>query len=664
MNRDIILETIRRHLKECRDASPPTNLSELVGPIARELRREKTETGAVVSVIPIEQIAAFVDGDLDHDRVEAVNRSVMIDNSVLAELVAAVRAMQCPIESLPPIAEPLTERLLALHRVETISNRDIARMISEPETESRRLKRRLAIPVMIALAMGGWFIINRPDRGDGTAERPTDVSPIDASNESLNESPSTLVDVLADDCEEIDCESHQEQTLAPEPNDEATLAMTETSDVNEPADRVLNSTSTPTAKLAEASTDGEAPGREASPSAETSSAETSSAEVASGEMPSGGEAVPAWRSLRVGRVTGLLGRMTDIDESNPLKSIPTYVSVRRDDAVSLASPVRLRSLSQSDAMMDVNGDVNVNGDGEAGGGGQFWMDQNTMITAVAGDRQASLVIDVTEGTVAIQGVTPGSIVRLQSGATTLGRIQFAPSGQAIVRAVAGGMELHLQNATAWIDDQRVDETRIRLTRDGVSDVIGITPPTPAWSTTPTSPIDRALLHPLSESTDLARSLNSQIKRLASSTRLNDSQVAELDKLVQMQVSLAGNRLFHLVAHPIDLVRRTAVETIALLPKDDPRFQPAWASIADQLGGPKQRGQVELWMQLIRTGGAPSDEQLAMMIQGLQSTSPTIRGLGDVMLRRYVDDPPPLDPNQSPERIQPAISRFQQLIENK
>lgn len=655
MDRDAILETIQRHLLENRDASSPAKLSELVGRIARELRHEKPETTAVVSIIPIEQVAAFVDGDLDHDRVEAVNRSVLVDNSVLAELVAAVRALQCPNESLPPIAEPLTERLLAIHPIEAISNKDIARMISEPENRSRRLKIGLAVPLTLGLAGLAWFAGTRPDLDEAYDEKTVTndvVDPTDLTPRPADSSVAKPSQVVAASDDNVAREPDELPDVAPEMNVEPVPPIAETKPIDSTVPALVapdEPMPAPTPKAVAANDDDD------DDNGKVVREEVAPVPTNATDMQTLGGKLLQWQSLGVDRVVGLLGRMNPTGDASAAKkgnAIPIYVSVRKDDAVSLDTPVRLRSLALGDAVLNIDS------------GGQLWMAENTMIAMTGGDDRTSLLLDVIEGTVAIKGVAKGSNIRLRCGEKPLGRIVAGESCQATVHAVAGGVEVQLQNASLLVANDRIDTTSARLTPTGATEVTSPFTATPAWSTSPNDPIDKAILNQLADSTDLAQSLDTQIKRLTSSTRLNDSQVAELSRLVQMRVSLAGERLFEIAADPVALVRQTAVETIALLPKNDPRYEPVWASIESQVSDPAQRGEVDLWMQLIRTGGQPSDEQIETMMSGLKSKSPSIRGLGDVMLRRYFGNPPALNPNDSPEKIKLSILRFQQLLDKQ
>ncbi len=652
MQRQAILETIQRHLHETHDATPQAKLSELVGRIARELRQEKPDTSTVVSIIPIEQIAAFVDGDLDHDRIEAVNRSVLVDNSVLAELVAAVRAVQTPIESLPPVAETLTERLLAMYPMETVSSKDIARMMHEPEAESRRARLRWAIPAIAGMVGLAWFALARPDRTETITGERQDLSTAMASKFAAS-NDSKPVERLASEDAEV---SSAIQAIAPEPPIESSLVagspdQSRKKPESESSGEALTPPSTPmpTSDV------------KPKPSSKTVSPATvteveSSEDVDSASRSLANNAPPQWESLQMTTVTGLLGRVTNKGIPNAPDPMLVYARVGQDETLSLDSPVRLRTLAYCNAVATMNV--------EGRGTGRILIAENTFVAAGSGNQRTSIMLDVVEGAVAIEGAAKGAVVRLQNGPTSIGKLVMGNPSRAILYAVAGGVELRLQNVQLFVDNERVGGDGVRLTAAGASAVAIPPSMTPNWLSSPPATIERSMLMQIGESTDLAESLGTQIKRLSASSRLNDSQVTELSRLARMRVSLAGGRLFALASDPIEIVRRTTIEAIALLPKDDPKHQTVWASIEKQIQDPSQRGQMDVWMQLIRTGGQPTPEQLAAMLNSLTSESASVRGLGDVMLRRYVSAPPAFDPNGSPKHLQATIMAYQKLLDQQ
>jgi hypothetical protein len=681
MERDIILETIHRHLRQTRDASPPVTLSDLVGRIARELRQEKPDAGTVVSIIPIEQVAAFVDGDLDHDRVEAVNRSVLVDNSVLAELVAAVRVMQTPMESLPAVAETLTERLLATHPVEAVSNRDIARMIADPVSESRRMRWRVGVPVLVACAALAWFAITRPDLDEPVRDNDADVAMQSTLMASGDVKDASNVDggnvdggdVIGDDAMDP---ADKEPMVAPETNasnaiaDATNAVAVARADLGDSAVGASTPSTQPSAEpmpvslaesLAESAPDSMS--KSAAETAETSVNETETKVIqeVTTAMPTSepdrstsanGVVPPQWKSLNIDRINGVLAAMLPRDETDRANDMPKYRRVSQGETVSLDKATRLRSLAMGDAAIRIDA------------GGTMLIPANTLVAVAGGGERTSLLLDVVEGAVAIEGVAKDSVIGLRHGATPLGMLVMGDPSRAVLYAVAGGVELRLQNVELFVDDQRIAGDGLRLTASGASKVPSPPSPSPNWLSTPTTPVDKVPSISSNDDVDLAESLGVQIKRLAGSSRMNDSQAAELSKLVQMRVSLAGERLFDLAAEQLEIVRRTAVESIALLPRNDPRYQPVWESIEDQINNPNQRGQIDVWMQLIRTGGQPTDDQLAAMVQGLGSNSPNVRGLSDVMLRRYVADPPPLNPKAPEEKMKLTILKYQQLLDQQ
>ena len=117
MNRQTILTSVDHHLRESfAETGEVRPLGEIVPRVASEIRSGSTLLAtAPVRIIPIERVAAFVDGDLESAEADMICEAVMVDNSVLAEIIAAVRALQTPLDQMPPLSATLSAQLLAMH---------------------------------------------------------------------------------------------------------------------------------------------------------------------------------------------------------------------------------------------------------------------------------------------------------------------------------------------------------------------------------------------------------------------------------------------------------------------------------------------------------------------------------------------------------------------
>ena len=118
MNRTSVLACIHRHLHAARmEPGGLRPLGELVPRIAVELRAGTDTSEIQASVIPIPVVAAFIDGFVSPQEELAICRSILVDNSVLAELVAGLLAweeVQPNANALPALSTDLTARLLEM----------------------------------------------------------------------------------------------------------------------------------------------------------------------------------------------------------------------------------------------------------------------------------------------------------------------------------------------------------------------------------------------------------------------------------------------------------------------------------------------------------------------------------------------------------------------
>ena len=118
MNRQSILAVIHRQLREnFAETGEVRPLGEVVGHVADEIRSSRNGAVTATTVIPIETVAAFVDGNLSAEESELVCRAAQVDNSVLAELVSAVRAIGYSRSELDPLPDALASQLLSMRRI-------------------------------------------------------------------------------------------------------------------------------------------------------------------------------------------------------------------------------------------------------------------------------------------------------------------------------------------------------------------------------------------------------------------------------------------------------------------------------------------------------------------------------------------------------------------
>lgn len=686
MIRKSILETIDQHLRDgtatTTRESVSLSLGEVVGRVARDIRRQKPDPSTVVSVIPIEQVAAFVDGDLDPARVDAVCRAVMIDNGVLAELIAAVRAKQTPLDRLAQVPDALTERLLATHPVELISSKDIARMIQEPVVESRRLRMRIMLPAIAAIALAAFFYFNQAP----VVETDSAVAQVIVEAPSPEFVRSTGLDASAVGSPSEIRDPLNKSESAPEIKTVVSEVSPEISDTM-PRSKQDPPKSAPTASNATI------------PEVPTESApDTLDSPDAGPKVEKDIQPGPKWMAMKWTDVAGLVSthssttaaasdvrpslstaqrpendQSEDIppklkseseSESEQQPEPPKYRRVMVNSEFNLDRPVTVQSLRLSRGVVSIAAAGELNPDADNVVTGEMIFDEDTIVAVMPSVDDASIRLDLRQGAIVIRNVVELSTIELVRGEKSLGIIVCEEESRVLIHAIADGIEVRLQNAALQTDEGWFVNESVRLAPGGASEINSSSLVSTSWINTNPTTLDRLTLGQIGESTDLSSSIDSQISRLAASNRLTDFQSSELSKLIQMRLSLAGDHAFSFAASRLGAVRRAIVQWVALLPKTDPRYDPVWSSIETQVTPVGFRSDIDEWMQLIRTGGQPRPSQLARMLDGLKSDEPIMRGLSDAMLRLYIPNPPAMNPSGTAEEMLEVAEEYQQRLANQ
>ncbi len=190
MNRTLVLETIRStlvQLEHQQQADKP--LGEVVPLVARRLRSDQNATVQETQVVPFNVVAAFVDGQATPEEELTVCAAILVDNSVLAELIAVVRAeMRSGME--PELSMALTDRLLALKppaiasslnsivaTIDPIDEQVPASLLRlnekaqpTPATNTHRWSTWLALAASVVLLIVAWGIWSRSKPAGNDAE--------------------------------------------------------------------------------------------------------------------------------------------------------------------------------------------------------------------------------------------------------------------------------------------------------------------------------------------------------------------------------------------------------------------------------------------------------------------------------------------------------------
>ena len=122
---------------------------------------------------------------------------------------------------------------------------------------------------------------------------------------------------------------------------------------------------------------------------------------------------------------------------------------------------------------------------------------------------------------------------------------------------------------------------------------------PRWITRPdeSTAAERMILAQIADTDDLMTSLNRQIIALASSPALSADETRTLAKLASWQAAMAGPSLMRLVGSRIPALRLAALQRLAELSENDPRYELTWNAIERSINNAQRIAQVRQWFRL-------------------------------------------------------------------
>ncbi len=674
MNRQAILNCVHRHLHESFVESGEVRpLGEIVVRVAAEIRNGSPAPSAPNRVIAIEKVAAFVDGGLESEESRLICDAAMVDNSVLAEIIAAVRSAEVSTRTLPPLSPSLSGRLLAMapHGInseesplplpnqdgpsaENAAHLEIAPLIQPTPTtgnESREKPSRnrtiargvaaiLAIAATIALAIVLMESRSQGPDPNSVVERPPQ-SPDGPPGEVLVPDPDPRPMPDPDDAivESDTLPSADGGIVSPKipPPD------TPQDDVRQPDTAVASSGD---------------PGRENLDPAPPQN-------VAVDRMPMPPPDVDPLRDpdpvriaddpaseIRWTNVTGLFAQRSVLDQegSRPrTKWRRIQEGVPSSTGASQSSITALHTLPFSRA------------EGELPGGGRIVVASDTALRVNQGKSGVSAEVDLMYGAVALVGLAEGTIVQVRIANKPVAMLRWQSKASAVVQRDATGMQIQIDEGEVDVNDTPVKEKSVRIASDRTIEEIRGPKRLPRWTTRPaeSSATERMILAQIADTDDLNLSLNRKIAALAASNRLSRDEAEALSKLAHWQVAMAGPNLFRLASSRVPIVRLAALQRLADLSESDPRYKQTWKTIERSVANAQRVAQIRAWFLLVRSGRRPTTAELDQMAHGLASRDYAGRALADFMLRKYVTNPPPFDPSWSGQTLQRAINVYRQ-----
>jgi hypothetical protein len=659
LNRETILATIHRQLHdnivETGDVRP---LGEIVANVATEIRAESNGRSPTTNpgVISIEKVAAFVDGHIEPSEAELICAAVMVDNSILAEIVAAARAKRVPIERLPALPRSLSDRLLAMDPGDRVS-RDagddshgrfqeseikVQPAEDQPDTDNdvRRRKRiQLAIGLLAIAVTIVFGIIILGRSGEEAPDRSVvvDDSGIDTQRPRLpSGGPDTIPplnpqppELRARDVAEIKPRPPRSEDRPPQ------------ADISESDSMIASASGESEERVEDDSTDKvPMPPDELNPLIDS---------VVIKKV----VAARGMTNVRWTEVSGLLAQRNDLPDIPGPGRTPTWkrISQRAPSSQNDASggSVELRTLPFSRAK------------GEFTKGGRIVLASDTGVQIIQGDSEDSVELDLMYGSIAMVNLPKGTKVTLRRGNQSFATLHWQRNTSVVVHRQAEGLQLQIDGGQIEIDDQPVNQGSLRIANDRSIESVPSPKRLPRWITRPeeSTAVDRMILAQISDTTNLTATLDQQLRALASHKQPGQDEQRALARLAHWQAAMNGANLYRMVGSRIPAVRMAALQRLAYISQSDPRYARIWNLTERSLNNPQRLAQIRGWFRLLRGGARPNANQLEQMLSGLSSQSIAGRALSDFMLRQYVRNPPPFDPTWTGQTLQRAINVYRE-----
>ena len=632
MNRLQVRECIRKTLHDDYvEYGVYRPLGEVVPRVAKAVRvptSVRRESSPTISVL---HIAAFVDGSVSVDEEVMICEAIQWDNSVLAELLAAVRGIS-EQPYLPELESALVARLTALcpappntpsTKSMEASNRDIA-SLSKTETpvvfatESRRSTPWIPILASMALAASlllvlwlGWLrrensnlagsqtepeLHGKELADDSIAPKLDDTKFKSSGNPEGTQPGSTKAGSLAND-REIE-RNPDEPSVADIP-------------INPMPERMaLNDTEPKT-------TD-----------------ETPISDVPISDSESIGH-VDRKVDVRWTKIHGLLARQ--IDRAKPLVSGESeiWAGVESGSSVWTAATdvasQRFRTLSGSRA------------EGNLRSGGRIILGSDTSFRWTRDPNNARDVIDLEQGALALVDQKEGSRVLLQSNGIPITQLDWDDSATVVIESGSAGLQILIDDGTVRIDQQPKKNALLLYDRDRIVNDVPKPARLPAWVGRPseTSLLPKAVLAQLSKSQDIEDTLRGILENPQSPSLGLDE--ASMGQLFAWRSTLLEEDWMELLKSRRPVLRVVGFQRLLQSPLWDPRWIETWEKVDREVQNRARSRALRDAIDLARGGANISAEQAGLLATMLESRSVTERVLADLLLRQFLGGGPVFDP---------------------
>ena len=614
-------------------------LSEIVSLVAAEVRTSSPAAPAESTVIPITIVAAFVDGDLTEEETRSVLQSIRFDNSIIAELIAAVLAKEESRASVPQIPDSLALRLMNMgtssELMPPIMDVPQVRLSNDRDEQTPRLRgnaRSLLVwgVGIVAATAAAWVATiyllpqtnSTPSQNEIAVVPPSEIEQAPSPQSPLpGFVPESLESPVPDSPIMELVETPREHPIKP-----LTPVDLNPDTTNERVIPVENVVVMP---------------------------ETVMPEVKLSATP--------LSDLMWTRLTGLVA------QERAERASPDYRVSEEWSAISESS----RSFSNADereALRLVTLPLS-RAEASIAQGGRLVLASDSMIElrtdSGSGNDQAnsSCVLDVEYGSVALTNVTSGTEIDLRSRGTHLAELRWDTEASIVIGHMPQGLTIQVHAGRLSVDDEPHEESSLVLSANGKPQLGGDAKRLPTWVDRPIDslPISKVILAQLAESPNLLVDLSKQTNALASIPNKNPNEARALAALAMWQATLTGPNVARLLNRSEAEIRNAALQRLVETPTWEPRYTLMWNGAERLLQAPLITPQIQQMCEQLRRGAGLNAIQTELLLTGLGGPTVGRRAICDYLLRSNIGGGPPFDPTWTGPTQLRAIAQWRRVV---
>ncbi|MEM1225561.1 MAG: hypothetical protein AAGJ40_07675 [Planctomycetota bacterium] len=639
MDRDGILQLIESALSDSSThlASPP--LHDVVEQVGRQLRQQHGAQNDVPAAVgdhavvdlPLEMVAAYVDGTLSRDEQLYINRRLVHNSHLMTEVVSAIAATQ-RVPSRPRLERPLRDRLLAIGGAVPASVPPANSAVLTHSKPSHRKSLQRALPVFLVaaaalmLATMAWRLRPVGEPAPSPAAPRIVVEPalskdvIPSPAGELTDSVDESVPRLVEDQSDSSPLPSPEERITPS-NNPAGIVVDQSKMMDAPANKIARPMPQPiTSDLAVNPT----------------------------------ELLPTSQNLRWETISGVLAVQSAIDMEETSESFGrpwrsflenARVTIARDTGGQDSESIHLRTLplTRAEAVAD---------------DGSQWILRADSALSLRRDG----TVDLQFGSLAIVNASAGTRLQMarpsnSTGAGSLPKpplaIEVLDKGTLIATRLLGGVRFEIQSGEFLIDEQTSDPNANSTTIQRL----------PRWVQQPVDRITvpRTFLAQLRNSSDLGETLGNQIQQIETGLKLPRGAASSLPTLCRWQASVMDDQLHRLMGSASESVRLAALERLWMIGPQDPRHDPMWRALRNHVRDQRAIAFALAVIRLAHQQTPLSPTQTTRLVTILESDAVAARAIADFLLRQSFRGGPPFDPTWTGTTLSRGINAWRTRV---